>query len=152
MSTGPPIRLALTRMKSGSNLLDMRRQLAAIALSGPLMLSACSGSGASRSTEWKQSKTPDCSGGLCAEFDRTDRVASIIIVTGTGALPSGGGFASCGNVRSVEATCRKIADAEEVLWRGAGDVFYEASAKGVTRVELMRFLADLDLKSAGLQR
>ena len=129
----------------------MRVQLVALALTGLVTMSACGSSDVSASAGWKQSSTPDCSGGLCAEFNRADTAASIIIVTGSAPLPSGDGYEACGTLRGAAAMCRKLADTEQVTWQGAGDVLYEASAKGTTREQLMRFVKDLDLESAGLQ-
>ena len=130
----------------------MRRLFVATAVTAIAMLSACDGSeGTSESMSgWTKSSTPSCSGGLCAEFGRSDTAASIVIVTGQGALPSGEGYRDCGPVRGVPAICRQISDTEQVLWRGVGDLYYEASGKAMTRGEVIRFVSDLDLESAGL--
>lgn len=130
----------------------MRRLVVAAAVTGIAVLAACDGSeGTSDSVSgWTQSSTPSCSGGLCAEFGRSDTSASIVIVTGQGALPSGDGYGDCGPARGVPAICRQVSHTEQVIWRGAGDVYDEASGKAMTRDEVIRFVSDLDLKSAGL--
>jgi hypothetical protein len=128
----------------------MRRQLFAAVLCGVVMVSACGGSHDAAPAGWKQSSMPGCTG-FCAEFDRGDTAASITIVTGHGALPSGDGYGTCGTLRGVAAVCRRLADTEQVMWKGTGTLFYEADAKWTTRDELFRFVNDLDLNSAGLQ-
>jgi hypothetical protein len=108
------------------------------------MLSACGGSG------WTQSPTPSCSGGPGAEYGRSDPAASIVIVTVRGELPSGDVYADCSPVRGVTAVCRQLSDREQVVWRGVGDLYYEASGEALTSAELIDFVSDLDLESAGL--
>jgi hypothetical protein len=111
-------------------------------------LSACGGSASV--SGWTQSSAPSCSGGLCAEFERSDPAASIVIVTGQGALPAGDGYGDCGPVRGDAAACRTLTDREQVVWRGDDDLYYEASGTAITRAELVDFVSELDLKSAGL--
>ncbi len=123
----------------------MRRLIASATLSAIATLSACGGSG------WTKSPTPSCSGGPCVEYVRTDPAASIVIVTGRGELPSGDGYADCSPVRGVAAVCRQLSDREQVVWRGVGDACYEASGDAMTSVELIDFVSDLDLESAGLR-
>ena len=73
-------------------------------------------------SEWVQSRYPDCSGGLCAVFERAAPEAKITIVTGSGAMTPDDGFETCGLVRSQDAYCRRISSNEEIKWPVNGQV------------------------------
>jgi len=99
---------------------------------------------------WIQSRYPDCSGGLCAVFERAAPEGEITIVTGSGAITPGDGFEACGLVRGQDAYCRRISGSEEVAWPLTADFYYSAQGKGVSQQDLARFIEELDFDTAGL--
>ena len=134
--------------RTAHGIMRRMRRLFVSAASGIALLSACGGSASVPG--WTQSPTPSCSGGPCAEFGRSDPAASVVVVTGRGELPFTDGYGDCGPVRGVAAVCRTLPDREQVVWRGDGDLYYEASGMAMTSAELIAFVSDLDLESAGL--
>ena len=99
---------------------------------------------------WVQSWYPDCSGGLCAVFERAAPEGKITIVAGSGAITPGDGFEACGLVRGQDDYCRRISGSEEVAWPLTADFYYSAQGKGVSQQDLARFIEELDFDTAGL--
>lgn len=101
-------------------------------------------------SEWVQSQYPDCSGGLCAVFERVAPAAKITILSGSGAPTPGDGFEPCGLVRGQDAYCRQISGSEEIQWPLTTDFYYSAQGKGIARQDLVRFIEELDFDTSGL--